>query len=187
MKKLLIIFLFLLLSTSCGKKGSSISSLFNSRNDSLSTNTQNQRDNLHVSEHNCIENKLNRDLDGGESIAKMTANTDITFCNGIHLRLKTYQFVSKKYKAYGFIESNSGRESCIQDSSGLTHNKLFGDHGVLVSDSMKILLGGHRFDADNNLVPSDHFIYRNVRFDWGSYTGEMAFYENGKVRCWAIQ
>ncbi len=177
----------LLVLLSCGKK-SIIESSFLGGSDSRTTADAQTASNAGVvDERNCIDKKLTIDLDSGESIAKMVVNTDVTFCNGVRLRLKTYQFISKKYKAYGFVRSNSGRETCIEEANSLTHKWKLGDDGVLEGQEIKILLGGHQFDSDNKVIPSEHRLARRVTFEWGSYNGEMAIYEKGKVRCWAIQ
>lgn len=139
-----------------------------------------------VSERACIDNKLNKDLDAGEAIEKMIANSDFTFCNGVRVRLKSYLFDSKKYKAYGFIQSNSRHSSCLTASDDYTTNFL-GDRGVLVGRNMKLLVGGHELGSDNKVIPSSHMRARYVKYGWGTYSGELGFYENGRVRCWGIQ
>ena len=140
-----------------------------------------------IDEHTCIDEKLTKYLDSGESIKKMIANADIIFCNGVRLRLKTYQFTSKKYKAYGYIRSNSGLESCLTESTDYTHTIFLGDQGVLNGNNIKILVGGHYFDSNNKLVPSEHKLASHVKFDWENFNGELAIFEKDKVRCWSNQ
>lgn len=144
-------------------------------------------DEVIINEKSCIDAPLAKELESGESIKKLVVNSDVDFCNGVRVRLKTYQFSSKKYKAFGFVRSNSGHESCISESEDFTRTMFLGDRGVLVGDKVKILLGGHQFNSDNKLVPSEHRLARYVKFEWGSYQGEMGFIEKGKLRCWAIQ
>lgn len=140
-----------------------------------------------VSERACIDNLLSKELDAGESIRSLVVNTDVDFCNGVRVRLKTYKFASKKYKVFGYVRSNSGHETCIKESEDYTHTAFIGDKGVLIGNDIKILLGGHQFNSDNKIIPSEHRLARFVKFDWGSYNGEMALMEKGKLRCWAIQ
>lgn len=144
-----------------------------------------------INERNCIEEKLAKELDSGESIVKMVINSDIDFCNGVRVRLKSYLFSSKKYKVFGFVRSNSGAETCLVESDNYTHKRVMmksvGDEGVLVGENIKILLGGHEFDSDNKLKPSEHKLARFVRFEWGTYHGEMGIVEKDRLRCWAIQ
>lgn len=187
--KLIGIFILILAAASCGKKSIVETASFESIKALTDNNQIAAKDD--VDEHTCIDAKLTKDLDSGESIKKMVSNTDITFCNGVRLRLKTYQFASKKYKAYGYVKSNSGNESCLIESDDFTLSSILGfsrgDQGVLNGNGIKILVGGHQFDSDNKVVPSEHKLARHVKFEWGSYSGELAISEKGKVRCWAIQ
>jgi hypothetical protein len=182
--KVLGILILLLAGSACGKKSTVTTAQFAVSKALTDTEVITKTD---VSEHSCIDNKLTRDLDSGESIKKMVTNSDFTFCNGVRLRLKTYLFASKKYKAYGVVHSNSGLESCLTESDDFTHTSFLGDQGVLNGLDIKILVGGHQFDSSNKIVPSEHRLARHVKFDWGAYSGELAFLEKGKVRCWAIQ
>ena len=187
-KKILIL-LFSLIAVSCGKKSTLNPPVFSDTN-RASTKTDinvNLEVAPEVNERNCIDDKLNKDLDAGESVFKIFINTDFTFCSGVRLRLKSYLFSSRKYKAYGFVRSNSGKETCLTESESFDHKFLLGDQGVLDGNEIKILLGGHSFDENNKLKLSDHLLARTVKFDWGSYRGELAIFEKGKVKCWGIQ
>jgi hypothetical protein len=180
--KLTGILLIIFAAASCGKKSTIVSApQFETK--ALTVKADVAKDDI---EHTCIDDKLNKDLESGDSIKKMITNSDLIFCNGVRLRLKTYQFASKKYRAYGYVRSNSGSDSCLSESDNFAHS-LLGDQGVLNGDDIKILIGGHQFDSDNKIVPSEHRLARHVKFDWGTYSGEMAIFEKGKVRCWAIQ
>ncbi|MGZ3806784.1 MAG: hypothetical protein ACXVCE_01760 [Bacteriovorax sp.] len=139
-----------------------------------------------IDERTCIDDQLNIDL-SSSSVKKMIVNTDITFCNGTHLRLKTYKLGPKKYKALGLVISNSGRESCLKESEEFSKVWPLGDRGVLVGDNIKITLGGHELDSNNKLVSSKHFFKRQVKFTEDKFSGEMAIFENGKLSCFEMQ
>lgn len=177
---------FTLFAISCGKKTEQAPAVYEFSNGVSTETTKFDKKEL-VNDHTCIDTPLNKDLDAGESIKKLVFNTDMDFCNGVRVRLKAYQFTSKKYKAYGFVRSNSGHETCIKESDNFTHTPFLGEKGVLIGENVKILLGGHQFDSNNQLVPSDRRLSRYVKFEWGAYKGELAFMEKGKLRCWAIQ
>lgn len=175
-----------LFTLSCGKKTEIAPAVYEFSNSVSTESTKFERKDL-VNDRSCIDAPLTKDLDSGESIKKLIVNTDLDFCNGVRLRLKAYQFSSKKYKAYGFVRSNSGHETCIRESDEFSHTAFLGDKGVLMGDNIKILLGGHEFNSNNMLVPSDRRTARYVKFEWGEYKGELAIMEKGKLRCWAIQ
>lgn len=180
---LIILSLFAL---SCGNKSTVAPSMF----ESSSSNNLERRldsDDTTINERVCIDQRLTKDLDAGESIRKLVANSDFDFCNGVRLRLKTYQFASKKFRVYGFVRSNSGKETCLRESDDFIHSTLRGEKGTLVGENIKILLGGHRFNSDNSIEPSEHKLARYVKFEWSEYKGELAIHEKGKLRCWAIQ
>ena len=187
LKKIIILFLSLIV-ISCGNKSSLGAPQFETSRPLTDTKTITKDEIVgEVSEHSCIDDKLNKDLESGESIRHLVINSDFMFCNGVRLRLKSYQFTSKKYKAYGFVQSNSGKDSCLIESEDFTHIALLGDQGVLNGDDMKILIGGHSFNSDNKIQLSNHVLARNVKFSWDTYRGELAILEKGKVKCWAIQ
>lgn len=187
---LLILLVLNFTAISCGKKSEIAPPMFATANSVIKTDSK-IIDKTEINERNCIEEKLAKELDSGESIVRMVINSDIDFCNGVRVRLKSYLFSSKKYKVYGFVRSNSGHETCVQESDNYTHKRVMmktvGDEGVLVGENIKILLGGHEFDSDNKLKPSEHKLARFVRFDWGTYHGEMGIVEKDRLRCWAIQ
>ena len=182
--KLFCFFLIIIASSSCGKKSTIGLGKYEFSKVVVNNETVMTAD---VSEHTCIDNKLTKELDSGEAIKNMVINDDFTFCNGVRVRLKTYQFNSKKYKAYGYVISNSGLQSCLTESTEFTHKMFFGDQGILNGNNIKILIGGHQLDSADKIVPSEHKLARYVKFDWGSYNGELAIFEKGKIRCWAIE
>lgn len=182
---ILCLLVFNLMIVSCGKRhvGPSVLETISSE-----TSFKNLIDNkVDINERSCIDELLAKELEAGESIKKLVINTDIDFCNGVRVRLKTYKFASKKYKAYGFVRSNSGHESCLKETEDFSNTQFFGDKGVLVGDDVLIILGGHQFNSDKRVIPSEHRLARFVKFDWKTYKGEMAFFEKDKLRCWAIQ
>lgn len=183
--KFITFFLVIFAAISCGKKSTVGPPQFEGTN--AFTNNNDAAVIEQVDVHKCIDDKLTKDLDSGDSIKKMVVNDDFTFCNGVRIRLKTYQFSSNKYKAYGHVQSNSGYESCLTESPDFTHRMLLGDQGVLIGNDIKILIGGHQLDSDNKILPSEHRLARYVKFTWGSYSGELAIFEKGKLRCWGIQ
>lgn len=186
MKKTIYYLLFIsFYAASCGSKTKVEHSMFATSN-SVSAEKNIISEKEEVSERTCIDQALVKELDAGESIKKLVANTDLDFCNGVRVRLKTYQFTSKKYKAFGFVRSNSGHETCIKESDNFSHTIFLGDKGVLIGENIKILLGGHQFNSDNQIVASENRLARYVKFDWGDYSGELAIVEKGKLRCWAI-
>jgi hypothetical protein len=195
--KLLALFTMLLLTSACGKKSIIEKGMLGTGTESSESTSKEiaALEDEKVDDQNCIDNKLNKDLDSGETISKLRVNNDITFCNGVRVRLKFYLFTSKKYKAYGYVISNSGVKTCISEATDLTHKYVvsflklgnLGEQGVLQGNhGIKILLGGHEFDENKELVTNKVFPYVRLG-SWGNYTGEMAFFEKDKLQCRAIQ
>ena len=139
-----------------------------------------------IDEETCIDDKLGKELDSGEKLKKVIINADVKFCNGVRIRVKSVKFESNKYKAYGYVQSNSGHDSCLRETKDFKHSLFLGDQGTLEGDTIKIALGGHDYDKDGKLTLSEHSIDKYVKFAWDNYTGELAIYEKGKLRCWAI-
>lgn len=185
---------------SCGKKeilaGPEVSSSTSSKSTSASeTQTPingkkpivDPRKQPQVSDNICIEEAMKKDLEDKEKVSKITADSDITYCNGLRVRLKIFRFSTGDHRAYGYAISSSGRQSCIKQGRDFSKNLLMGYKGSLLGSGIKISLGGHSYDGDNKLISSKKFSAKHVNFDFSTFSGEMGFFENDELVCWSIQ
>lgn len=192
MKTKLLLLLIALSLLSCQKKLIETKALFETSEikvDDQNTNyeTKTPVTTKEINDKKCIDEKLIKDLNNNEKVKTQIADTDILFCNGIRIRLKTFQLTSRKFKAYGFIQTNSGIESCLTESNTFSNTLFLGTRGILLGENVKVLVGGHKLDKEGKLIPSDHLLARYVKFDTYTYNGELAVLENGFPSCWAIQ
>lgn len=183
MKALLILTLVFTVA-SCGKKGVEMEPSSMGIVDSL---TGKKDFELHkiVNEVTCIDNMLKAELGEKEKVKKVLTDTDINYCNGLRVRLKIFKISGDKMRVYGFAESSSGKSSCVKDGSDFNKAFLRGYEGTLNGDGIKISLGGHIY-VDSKLMKSEGRKHRHVEFDVATFSGEMGFFENNELKCWAI-
>lgn len=182
MKSTICLIILIALSTSsCGKK-----SIVDSSGIKIKSSLTNQEvsalEKAIVDDKTCIEKKLSQDLESENSTKKLIANTDFIFCNGTRIRLKAYQFSSKKIKTYGFINDNSGIETCLSGSD-LKRTFLLGLQGTIQANKVKITLGGNQLNTDGSIIPSEKILARHVRFSGESFKGEIGIIKENKSIC----
>lgn len=182
MKALLILTLVLTV-TACGKKGVVMEPSSMGVVDSLTGKKDFEFKKL-VNEVNCIDDMLKAELGEKEIVKKVLTDTDISYCNGLRVRIKIFKTSGDKIRAYGFAESSSGKSSCIKDGSDFNKALFRGYEGTLHGDGITISLGGHTY-AGSKLIKSDGRKNKYVDFDIASFTGEMGFFENNVLKCWA--
>ncbi len=183
MKKCLSIMILGLLVISCGKKGSSEPGSMGIV-DTLSTKKNFAAEKI-VDEKNCIDDALLSELGEKDVVKKVTDDSDISFCNGLRVRVKIFKISNGELRVYGYAESTSGKMSCLRQSGDFQRIPLLGDQGTLIGDKIKISLGGHEYTSEGKLVKSDRFKGKFVKFDMASYSGEMGFFESNKLKCYA--
>lgn len=183
MKALLILTLVLAVS-SCGKKGVEMEPSSMGIVDSLTGKKDFEIPKV-VNEVTCIDDMLKAELGEKEKVKKVLTDTDINYCNGLRVRLKVFKISGDKMRAYGFAESSSGKSSCLKDGSDFNKVFLRGYEGTLHGDGIKISLGGHVY-LESKLIKTDGFKNKYVDFDVAAFSGEMGFFENNKLKCWAI-
>lgn len=184
MKALLLILLVLAVS-SCGKKGVVMEPSSMGIVDSL-TGKKDFDITKVVNEQACIDDLLKSEMNEKEFIKKVVTDTDINYCNGLRVRLKVFKMNEGKLRVYGFAESSSGKSTCLRDGSDFNKVFLRGYEGTLNGDGIKISLGGHLYTAEKKLIKSDRRKTKYVSFDVASFEGEMGFFENNDLKCWAI-
>lgn len=185
MKALLLILLVLTVS-SCGKKGVVMEPSSMGIVDSLTGKKDFEIHKL-INETTCIDDMLKSELGEKEQIKKVVTDTDINYCNGLRVRVKVFKISGgEKLRAYGFAESSSGKSSCLRDGSDFNKVMFLGYEGTLNGDGIKISLGGHLYSTDKKLIKSDRLKTKFVSFDVASFSGEMGFFENSELKCWAI-
>lgn len=184
MKALLLILLVLSISA-CGKKGVVMEPSSMGIVDSL-TGKKDFDITKVVNEQVCIDDLLKSEMGEKEYIKKVITDTDVSYCNGLRVRLKVFKMNGGKLRVYGFAESSSGKSSCLRDGSDFNKVFLLGYEGTLNGDGIKISLGGHLYTAEKKLIKSDRRKTKYVDFDVASFEGEMGFFENNDLKCWAI-
>lgn len=184
MKALLILVLAISVS-SCGKKGATMEPSSMGIVDSLTGKKDFEVAKV-VNETTCIDDMVKAELGEKEHIKKVLEDTDINYCNGLRVRLKIFKISGDKMRAYGFAESSSGKSSCLKDGSDFNKVIFVGYEGTLNGDGIKISLGGHLYTAEKKLIKSDRRKTKFVSFDVASFSGEMGFFENNDLKCWAI-
>lgn len=183
MKKFISIMILSFLIISCGKKGTSEPGSMGIV-DTLTTKKNFSSDKL-VDEINCIDNVLVKELGEKDVVKKVLDDSDISFCNGLRVRVKIFKISNGELRVYGFAESTSGRKSCLRQSGDFQRFPFLGDQGTLFGDKIKISLGGHEYTSEGKLIKSDRFKGKYVKFDMASYSGEMGFFESNKLKCYA--
>lgn len=183
MKALLILTLVLSVS-SCGKKGVVMEPSSMGIVDSLTGKKDFVAPKV-VNEVTCIDEMLKLELGEKETVKKVLTDSDINYCNGLRVRVKIFKISGDKMRAYGFAESSSGKSSCLKDGSDFNKVFLRGYEGTLNGDGIKISLGGHTY-KDSKLIKGDNRKDKYVDFDVASFSGEMGFFENNNLKCWAI-
>jgi hypothetical protein len=186
---------------SCGKKeyilgpeSSSSSSSTNSSTNNGKTDPVNGKKTIVdpktqpvVDDKICIDNAKEKDMEEKEKLEDITDDADVIYCNGLRVRLKIFKFTSGEYRAYGFAISSSGRQSCIRSGRDFKRVSLLGFKGTLLGSGMKVSLGGHKYDADNKLIPSKKLSGKLVNFKREEFSGEMGLFENDVLTCYSIQ
>lgn len=172
-----------LLVISCGKKGTTGPGSMGIV-DTLSTRKSFTSEKM-VDDKNCIDDILLKELAANETVKKVVDDTDISFCNGLRVRVKIFKVSSGEIRVYGFASSTSGRMSCLKQSGDFQRIPFLGDQGTLFGDRIKISLGGHEYTAEGKLIKSKGLKAKFVKFDVADYSGEMGFFENNKLKCYA--
>lgn len=139
-----------------------------------------------INEETCIDETMKKELGEKEVVKKVLADSDINFCNGLRVRVKIFKVSNSDIRVYGFAESSSGKLSCLKHGRDFTKFPLLGYQGTLLGNGIKISLGGHQYTSDNKLITSDKLKAKHVQFDVATYEGEMGFFENDSLKCWAI-
>lgn len=185
MKAFLILTLVLSIS-SCGKKGVVMEPSSMGIVDSLTGKKEFELAKA-VNEKICIDDLIANELGQEEYVKKVIEDADINYCNGLRVRVKIFKVSGeKKLRAYGVAESSSGKSSCLRDGSDFDKAFLRGYEGTLNGDGIKISLGGHLYTGEKKLIKSESFKTRFVKFDVASFSGEMGFFEDNALKCWAI-
>lgn len=140
-----------------------------------------------INEENCIDESMRKELGENEVVKKVEADSDINFCNGLRVRVRIYKIKNGEHRAYGFAQSSSGKMSCLKQGKDFSKFPFLGYEGTLIGNGIKISLGGHQYSSDNKLIKSDKLKAKHVKFDVATYSGEMGFFENDNLKCWAIQ
>lgn len=183
MKNCLSIVILGLLVISCGKKGSNEPGSMGIV-DTLTTKKNFASEKV-VDEKNCIDDVLIRELGEKDFVRKVVDDSDISFCNGLRVRVKILKISNGELRVYGYAESTTGKMSCLRQGGDFQRFPFLGDQGTLIGDKIKISLGGHEYTSEGKLVKSDRFKGKFVKFDMASYSGEMGFFENNKLKCHA--
>lgn len=183
MKKCLSILILGLLVISCGKKGSTQPNSMGIV-DTLTTKKNFSSEKI-VDDKNCIDDVLLKELGEKETVKKVVDDADISFCNGLRVRVKIFKISNGELRVYGFAESTTGKMSCLKQSGDFQRFPFLGDQGTLFGDKIKISLGGHEYTSEGKLIKSNRFKAKYVRFDVASYSGEMGFFESNKLKCYA--
>lgn len=140
-----------------------------------------------VDEKICIDDAKLKDIEDNEKISEVIDDTDFNYCNGLRVRLKIFKYSTGDYRAYGFVISSSGRQSCVRQARDFSKVPMLGFKGTLLGSGIKVSLGGHEYDSDNKLKSSKKLSAKHVRFGSYSFSGELGVFENGTLTCWAIQ
>ena len=139
-----------------------------------------------INEETCIDEVMQKDLGEKEVVKKVLADSDINFCNGLRVRVKIFKTSGDDIRIYGFAQSSTGKLSCLKNARDVKKLPFLGYQGTLTGNGVKISLGGHQYTSENKLISSDHLKAKYVKFDVASYSGEMGFFENDNLKCWAI-
>lgn len=177
--------LILALTISCGQKEAMTSPASMGIIDSLAGKKVFNAENS-VTEQTCIDEVMQKDLAEKEVVKRVMEDSDLVFCNGLRVRVKIFRTSNDDIRAYGYAESSSGKSSCLKSAKDFKHYPLFGYRGTLQGDVIKISLGGHQYTSEGKLISSDKLRAKVVKFDMANYSGEMGFFENDKLKCWAI-
>lgn len=129
---------------------------------------------------------LQKELGEKEVVRKVMADSDINFCNGLRVRIKIFRTSGEDIRAYGFAQSSTGKLSCLKNSRDFFKVPLLGFKGTLTGSGIKISLGGHQYTSEQKLISSDRLMGKYVKFDVATFSGEMGFFENDTLKCWAI-
>ncbi len=183
MKKCLLIMILGLVLISCGKKGTDQPGSMGIV-DTL-TSKKSFTSDKKIDEKNCIDDALIRELGENDTVKKVVDDSDISFCNGLRVRIKTFKISNGEFRVYGYAESTSKKMSCLREGSDLKRFPLLGVQGTLVGDKINISLGGHEYSADGKLITSKRFKGKFVKFDVASFSGEMGFFEANQLKCYA--
>ncbi len=184
--KVLLIILIALSVSSCGKKSVSMDPASMGIVDSLVGRKGVFAEKI-ISDETCIDEVLKLELGTKETIKKELSDSDITYCNGLRVRVKVVKLSNGVIKALGFAEGSKGKKSCLKEGKDFKKTLFLGVQGSLVGDGIKISLGGHAYTSSNKLITSKSFKNRHVKLDIASFSGEMGFFEDNNLKCWAIQ
>ena len=181
MKTFLLIILVLGLS-SCGKKGVVMEPSSMGIVDALTLKKDFTTVKI-VNEQVCIDDLLEAEKNKNEYVKKVMTDTDISYCNGLRVRLKVYKMNDGKLRVYGFASSTSGKNSCLRDGKDFNKVFLLGYEGTPKGDGINISLGGHSYTPAKTLIKSNKRQSGYVGFNIASFRGEIGFFENGELTC----
>lgn len=183
--KNLIFILSVVTIVSCGTKKELLSPSSMGIVDALTTRKDFQRA-KGINEVTCIDEALQASLNNEERVKDVDVDTDINFCNGLRVRLKVFKMSKTQFRAFGFAQSSSGKMSCLTQNKDFKKLPILGYEGTLIGEGIKIALGGHLYTSNNELEKSSKLLGKYVKFDDVNYRGELAFFENENLKCWAI-
>lgn len=186
MKALLIITLAFA-AISCGKKSVITDPSSMGIVDSLMGQRSNSANGKDINDVTCIDEILKLELGTKDAVKKELSDSDITYCNGLRVRAKVVKFSSGAIKVFGYAEGTKGKKSCLREGKDFDRTMFMGVQGTLIGEGIKISLGGHAYTSGNKLITSKSFKDRYVKLDIASFSGEMGFFEDGNLKCWAIQ
>ena len=179
MKASLLIVIILALS-SCGKKGVVMEPTSMGIVDSLKTKSE-AIVVKEVSEQVCIDDLLKTEMNEKEKIRRVLTNTDISYCNGMRVRLKVFKMKDGNLRVYGMADSSSGKRTCLRDGADFKRKSILGNYeGSLIGDGIKISLSGHEYTSDNEIIKRKG---SNLYFEDQSFKGDMGFFENNELVC----
>lgn len=178
-----LLFIIFFISVSCGKSTLMPPATKNTFNNQPQLNRLG--DSI-IGDKTCIDDKLINELEEDELTKKTIDDADINFCNGLRIRIKIIKTTKNKTLVYGFAESSSGRRTCLREDKDFKRILFLGSRGSLVGEEIKISLGGHSYDSKGKLIKSAHLSGRNVDFKIASFSGEIGFFEKGKLKCWSM-
>ena len=183
MKKYLSIMIMILILISCGKKSPNESSSI-TNSDALSGKKSFSSENI-IDDKNCIDEAIIRELGENDYVKKVIDDSDVSFCDGLRVRIKSFKISNGELRVYGFAQSTSGQSSCLKQGSDFKRFPFLGDQGTLIGDKIKISLGGHEYSPEGKLNKAKGLKAKFVKFDIASYKGEMGFFESNQLKCHA--
>jgi hypothetical protein len=138
-----------------------------------------------ISDQICIDDVMINDLGDNDNIKKILDDSDISFCNGMRVRIKIFKISNGEVRVYGYAESSTGVKTCLRQDLDYQRVPFVGNQGTLFGEKIKISLGGHGYNAEKKLIKSTHLKGKFVKFDGANFSGEMGFFEKDNLKCWS--